>query len=235
MGLNLTQRGTNCGLYRRIIEMPNGRLIIVSNHHLFREGLKHVLEAETLKVVCELTSAPDVLPFLRSADGGADLIVYDQPAHAEDYEALREIIEAFPKIGIIVLAEHIHQTGFDMAISGGACGFLPKSISSKALALSLQLLLLGENLFAAPASLATRAPVTTEFIARCAPAPLRSPLSAREGEILECLKTGSPNKVIARRLNMAEATVKVHVKSLLRKIEVGNRTQAAVWALSQEA
>jgi two-component system nitrate/nitrite response regulator NarL len=215
--------------------MPNGRLIIVSCQHLFRDGLKRALEAETLTVVGELTSVLDILPFLQSADGNADLIVYDQPDHSEGREALRGIAEAFPKIGIIVLAEHIHQAGLNMAISGGACGFLPKSISSKALALSLQLLLLGENLFAAPASLAARAPATAEFKTRTAPPPLRSPLSAREGEILECLKEGSPNKVIARRLNMAEATVKVHIKSVLRKIEVGNRTQAAIWALNQDA
>jgi two-component system, NarL family, nitrate/nitrite response regulator NarL len=47
------------------------------------------------------------------------------------------------------------------------------------------------------------------------------------------LKEGSPNKVIARKLDMAEATVKVHIKSLLRKIEVGNRTQAAIWATNR--
>ena len=49
---------------------------------------------------------------------------------------------------------------------------------------------------------------------------------------MDCLGEGSPNKVIARRLDIAEATVKVHIKSVLRKINVGNRTQAAIWMMN---
>jgi two-component system nitrate/nitrite response regulator NarL len=55
-------------------------------------------------------------------------------------------------------------------------------------------------------------------------------LSAREVQILNCLRQGAPNKAIARRLEVAEATVKVHIKAILRKIGVANRTQAAMWA-----
>jgi DNA-binding CsgD family transcriptional regulator len=57
-------------------------------------------------------------------------------------------------------------------------------------------------------------------------------LSPREVEILKCLLCGSSNKVIARQLGIAEATVKVHLKSLMRKIRAGNRTKAAMWAIS---
>ncbi len=56
-------------------------------------------------------------------------------------------------------------------------------------------------------------------------------LSNREAEILHCLMQGAPNKIIARQLDVAEATVKVHVKAILRKIQVANRTQAAMWAV----
>jgi two-component system nitrate/nitrite response regulator NarL len=55
-------------------------------------------------------------------------------------------------------------------------------------------------------------------------------LSTREAEILVCLKDGASNKVIARMLNLSDATVKVHVKTILRKVGVSNRTQAALWA-----
>ncbi|MXQ14650.1 hypothetical protein GR328_25015 [Microvirga makkahensis] len=55
-------------------------------------------------------------------------------------------------------------------------------------------------------------------------------LSARETQILDCLREGSPNKVIARKLDITEATIKVHVKAILRKIGASNRTQAAMWA-----
>ncbi|MGC4250692.1 MAG: response regulator transcription factor [Sphingobium sp.] len=62
-------------------------------------------------------------------------------------------------------------------------------------------------------------------------APGRAPLSAREGEILFCLAHGQANKHIARRLDITEATVKVHVKTILRKLHLTNRTQAAIWAV----
>lgn len=55
-------------------------------------------------------------------------------------------------------------------------------------------------------------------------------LSNREVEVLACLRDGAPNKVIARKLSLSEATVKVHVKTILKKIGVCNRTQAALWA-----
>jgi two-component system nitrate/nitrite response regulator NarL len=57
-------------------------------------------------------------------------------------------------------------------------------------------------------------------------------LSSREAEILHCLMQGAPNKIIARKLEVAEATVKVHIKAILRKIRVTNRTQAAMWAVA---
>jgi two-component system, NarL family, nitrate/nitrite response regulator NarL len=64
-----------------------------------------------------------------------------------------------------------------------------------------------------------------------APEPGARTLSAREAEILWCLLDGAPNKMIARKLDVAEATVKVHVKAILRKIGAANRTQAAMWAM----
>jgi two-component system nitrate/nitrite response regulator NarL len=64
------------------------------------------------------------------------------------------------------------------------------------------------------------------------PAP---PFSPREASILQLLREGAPNKLIARQLSLTEATVKVHLKSILRKIRVNNRTQAAVWAMQQDA
>jgi two-component system, NarL family, nitrate/nitrite response regulator NarL len=61
------------------------------------------------------------------------------------------------------------------------------------------------------------------------------PLSRREHQIIECLVSGLPNKIIARELKITEGTVKVHVKGLLRKIKASNRTQVAIWALRQSA
>ena len=91
---------------------------------------------------------------------------------------------------------------------------------------SLQLILLGEKVF--PTTLASM------LLDMTAAGPQHSVrgLSPREREILQLLVTGASNKLIATRLGITEATVKVHLKTLLRKIDVNNRTQAAIWAMN---
>ena len=170
---------------------------------------------------------------MSAAGPGADLIVYDQSENSiEDLNALKEITQEFTQVGIVILADRIDRAGLDLAVMGGARAFLPKSVSAAALRLSLELILLGEDLFAAPALPASDRPATAKHLPAAEASPLRTPLSPREREILNCLEFGMPNKTIARSLDMAEATVKVHLKAVLRKINAGNRTQAAVWAMN---
>lgn len=90
------------------------------------------------------------------------------------------------------------------------------------------------RLVAAPAALTAPPPAPAALGLPAMDGASRSAsLSDRERQILQCLVEGYANKLIARRLNIAEATVKVHIKGLLRKINVSNRTQAAIWALNQ--
>jgi two-component system nitrate/nitrite response regulator NarL len=108
----------------------------------------------------------------------------------------------------------------------------------------LDLVMLGETVFPSAMFLAslsagekaTRIEAATgdgpeSLQAISAGSPIRT-LSSREAEILHCLMQGAPNKIIARKLEVAEATVKVHIKAILRKIRVTNRTQAAMWAVA---
>jgi len=213
--------------------MSKACLILVGENRLFGEGLCHVLASEDLTVAAQVSHLSEVLPILRSAGPRADLIVYDQSKEfIRDCNALKEITQEFTGIGIVILADHVDQAGLDLAVASGACGFLPKSISSAALRLSLELVLLGEDLFAGHALVARERPIAAKPLTAPETRPLRSPLSPRERAILNCLEMGLPNKTIARNLDMAEATVKVHLKSVLRKINAGNRTQAAVWAMN---
>jgi two-component system nitrate/nitrite response regulator NarL len=117
--------------------------------------------------------------------------------------------------------------------AAGASGYILESISRDALRESLLLVEAGEKVF--PSELAHHFPVLAgapEFAER--PAPLRSEahLSSREFEILQCLANGQSNKLIAKNLGIAEATVKVHLKRILRKAHASNRTQAALWAIA---
>jgi two-component system nitrate/nitrite response regulator NarL len=116
------------------------------------------------------------------------------------------------------------------ALNAGADGFLLKSMSSEALVASLRLVDLGEKVF--PTKLATM--ITSGQIdptdAEVRVASVKG-LTEREREIMRCLVHGESNKMIARQLGITDAMVKVHLKAVLRKLNVSNRTQAAIWAV----
>ena len=215
--------------------MAEGRLILVGENGLFREGLKRVLADGELSVVGEAASLSDALPLMRSLKPAADLIICDQPEGlAPPFDALKRTTREFPKIPVVILANQLDAEQVDKAVAAGASGFLPKSISAAALSLSLELITLGENLFTAPAALwrhrAPSEPHPTSDVVELS----KSALTHRQRQILEYLEAGLSNRAIAEKLEVAEATVKVHVRSLLQRINVDNRTQAALWAKSQK-
>jgi two-component system nitrate/nitrite response regulator NarL len=123
----------------------------------------------------------------------------------------------------------------DTVLKNGAGGVLSNDISTTALLYSIEIVLLGERIvptilpsggrISAPAPSCALA-LDTDILG------LGASLSARERQILHCLVDGLPNKLIARQLGITESTVKVHLKVLLRKLRIQNRTQAAVWALN---
>jgi two-component system nitrate/nitrite response regulator NarL len=131
----------------------------------------------------------------------------------------------------------------------GADGYCLATTGCEALIKYLDLVMLGEVVFPSAAFLSaiaadsqgagdwqeepaiTVSPAHASHLSESNDSPIRT-LSSREAEILRCLMHGAPNKVIARKLDVAEATVKVHIKAILRKIRVANRTQAAMWAVS---
>jgi len=217
--------------------MAEGRLILVGESGLFREGLKRVLTDGKLSVVGEAASLSDALPLLRSLKPGVDLVICDQPEGlAQPFDALKRMTREFPKTPVVILADQLDAAQVDKAVAAGASGFLPKSISATALSLSLELITLGENLFTAPATLWRYRPAMSELrpAADNGVELSKSALTHRQRQILEYLEAGLSNRAIAEKLEVAEATVKVHVRSLLQRINVDNRTQAALWAKSQK-
>jgi two-component system nitrate/nitrite response regulator NarL len=132
-----------------------------------------------------------------------------------------------PTSRIVILAEKLDIEAMTTCFAAGASGYLLHTISRDALRDSLLLVSAGEKVF--PSELASALPIIfgSPLVSNLAP-PDRN-LSPREIEILECLRHGQSNKVIARSLDIAEGTVKVHVKRIMRKAGVANRTQAALW------
>lgn len=205
-----------------------GNVLLVSKNHFMCRGLAQALGKDTLSVVGEEPSAEAALSLLQAGCQQVDLIVFDAES-ADGLASLKAIADQYPKVRIAILTTDANAFVYERVAESNVRALLPSSISAEALNLTLKLVMLGENLFLSTGQ------VSGEM--RTALQPQRAmdasiPLSERETEILRFIRQGAPNKVIARELNVAEATVKVHVKSVLRKIEASNRTQAAVWAMN---
>ena len=207
-------------------------ILMVEADLLLREGLKVILKDSVFSVCHESEDLHDAAAQLR---GGVsvDLLLIDLSCPlGEAMPALAEIRSAAPTSKTVVLItgpmeDHLLSKAMDMGING----LLLKNISSQALVRSLHLAALGEQVF----------PVHTKFLRPSEigtisefgnPRVMSLNLSSRERSILSCLTSGLSNKSIARELNLTEATVKAHVKSIMRKINAGNRTQAAIWGIA---
>jgi two-component system nitrate/nitrite response regulator NarL len=204
--------------------MTSSRTVLIEPNRLFREGLKHLLAGTHYAVEMEFSTTELALEHKDGAMVSGLVITGEVGTEAGDLHRLRDV---YPNALIVVLANDLTVETLREAMNAGADGFLMKDVSPEALLQSLELVMLGEKVY--PTNLASMLLNLTS-----APTPLNSirGLSPREQEILQALVTGASNKLIAIRLGIAEATVKVHLKTLLRKIDVNNRTQAAIWAMN---
>lgn len=197
---------------------------------LFRVGLEQILDPARFVVSTEETSV---------ADPETALLIVDEKHHPNGVSALiGELKLQYPASRVVVLSDQFDFNAVMSARHAGADGFCLTTASGDVLVHSLELVMLGEVIVPSELILA----IMGDGARRAECPPIRRPenlngvtlprrsLSSRELEILGWLKEGAPNKVIARKLNVAEATVKVHIKAILRKIGAGNRTQAAIWA-----
>ena len=206
-------------------------VFLIDANKLFREGMKRLFENTPFKVMGEAGSLREGVPAVEAAGVPPELILIDLANGGEDeVEQLRALRDNHPGIRVVILTTDLCTRRLSGALGAGAHGYLMKDIACEALMQSLKLVMMGEKVF--PTHLAEllisgrSEELATEVPAR------RKGLSQREIQILRCLLSGHSNKMIANHLHITEATVKVHLKSLLRKINASNRTQAAIWALN---
>lgn len=210
---------------------------LVCDNALLRNGLEHIL-SRTPFVVGEGASAaaPHLLGSL--ARESALFIVAVGPNFSRMCEMVRQVKELGPEARVVALSDHFDSGCMLQGLEAGIDGFCLTATDREILIKSLELVVLGEPVLPSRLIGQILGQVSSKIgiqIQRPAAlsklsAPGTHKLSAREAEILGCLMHGAPNKVIARKLDVAEATIKVHVKAILRKIGAANRTQAAMWA-----
>lgn len=207
--------------------MTNAPVFLVGGTNLFRRGLMSFLDDTDFAVTEEFDSIDDCV----AAAGTPEVVIYAASGDIEVSEsAIGALASAYSDVRIMALSAELSVEELGACLKAGAHGYLLSTISKEALVHSLTLVVLGETVF--PSGLAN-AWVSGGLSQRrpTSQAPVRD-LTRRENDILECLTSGASNKQIARELGITEATVKIHMKSLIRKIGVSNRTQAALWAIN---
>lgn len=210
--------------------------VLVGSKTLMREGLKGLLSGTNIHICAEAPHLAEVPTTVASGETPGLILADIAEFSEETSEALREVKRRLPLSRVVVLTDILDATQLSACLSAGVDGFLLKEISYEALLQSLRLVMTGEKVFPTDlaALLVNGTPNPPKPIVRAKVEEARNRgLSDREMQILQCLAQGDSNKIIANRLEITEATVKVHVKSLLRKIQAANRTQAAIWAVNQ--
>jgi two-component system nitrate/nitrite response regulator NarL len=211
--------------------------VLFCDNSLLRSGLQRTLRGTPFApAVTASTTHPTLAQDVASESA---LVVIDASRGTEHVlEVVREVRKQSQKARIVVLGTQFDLDFVRLGHEAGVNGFCVAASTPEVLIKSLELVLLGESVlpFEVLRSFMDAAPQRRQqTLQSTAGEPTLSDLkthklSAREAEILSCLREGAPNKIIARKLDITEATIKVHIKSILRKIGVANRTQAAMWA-----
>lgn len=206
------------------------RIVIADDQALFREGLRTLL-----------STRPDMNVFGEAANGEEavalvgqlrpDVVLMDLRMPVDGIQATARLRERCPEIPVLVLTTFDDDANLFGALRAGAAGYLLKDVSSETLVSAIQAATRGESFL--------QSTVTGRVVAAFArliesggpkAEALVLPLSPREREVVALLGSGASNKEIADRLDLAEGTVKNHVTNILTKLDVRDRTQAALRA-----
>lgn len=196
------------------------KILVVDDHALIREGAVAMIRAIRPDAsVDECATCAGALE--RAGTGDYDLMLLDlQLPDRPGFEALERCRAEHPETAIAVVSAQEDRATVLRALDLGAKSFVPKSSDGARMREALSIVLAGGVYL--PDSIG---PVG-------APAPdaarLPWPLTDRQAEVLALLVAGLPNKLIARRLDIAESTVKIHVSAILRELKVASRTQALI-------
>ena len=198
------------------------KILIADDHDLLRDMLVIFLQGEG-NIETVTASDFDSAAACMDSKGPFDLIMLDY--NMPGMNGLNGLKKALAHNGgqrVALMSGIATKNVAEEALAEGAAGFVPKTLSAKTLVNAVRFMAMGEQY--APIDFMTQ---EEEDVA---PNPLAEKLSRRELQVLEGLSQGKSNKEIARDLDLQEPTIKLHVKTLYRKIGAGNRTQAALFA-----
>lgn len=213
-------------------------ILLIDDHHLFRDGLKSLLQQKEPGWVISMAGDAAEARVAISENSDLDLILldYDLP-DGNGLDLLSEIKEKTPITPIALLSAHEEPKLIKATLAAGASGFITKASTSDVMLSALQLIFNG-GVYVPPAVLKTDAmDLTGETDAEIETEISEKQqnnksyhLTERQKEVLNSMVKGLANKEIARELDMSPSTVKAHIAAILRELEVNNRTQAVTKA-----
>ena len=208
-------------------------VLVADDHALFRKGLVNLLRDRELCVVGEASDGRTAIELALHAVPDIVLMDVNMPG-CSGIEATRIIHERLPETRILMLTVSEDAEDLFEAIKAGAMGYALKTIDPDELVDAIGRVMAGEAVI--PQRLAAKflSEFATMANSRTMPSERRSNvLTDREQEVLQQLSTGASNKEIANALSISEHTVKIHLKNILKKLHLSNRTQAAIYAQRQ--
>jgi len=202
------------------------RILVADDHPLYREAVSaQVRRLYPHAAVDETASLDEALALVEGTNAAFDLFLFDIQMPGMSEAAVRRIVADFPSTPIAVMSGIANTDVIRAHIRAGARGFVPKTATGEHFARAIQLLLAGGT--SVPVDI-LQAPEGRD--ARNGAAPWLAQLTPRELEVLKATARGLSNKEIGREMNLAEVTVKLHLRSIFRKIGARSRADAAVIA-----
>lgn len=208
------------------------RVILIDDHALFRIGLESILERRGVTVIASLADGEEGIRLI--LDEQPDIVLLDMRMPAlSGTQVLKKLRDADITIPVVMLTTSNEESDLIESLRSGAQGYLLKDMDPDELVTALHDVIRGKTIVA---------PELTNVLAKVVQQGDQTnddksgtfgELTPREHEILCHLAEGQSNKVIARNLGISDGTVKLHVKSILRKLDVHSRVEAAVIAVEQ--
>jgi DNA-binding NarL/FixJ family response regulator len=212
-------------------------VMLVDDHPVFRQGLRRVLESEDdLDVIAEVADGLEALRVAKQLVPDVILLDINLPS-MNGLQVVRALKDAMFEINVIMLTAHHDDQQVFHAIRAGASAYFPKDVSPRRLIEAIRLVKQGS--YVVEDRVLEKPQVGEWLLAQFQGADgtegdggaLMVPLSPREMEILQHIAQGKSNKEVAYELGISRQTVKNHMTSILRKLAVNDRTQAAIYAL----
>jgi len=219
--------------------MSKTSIILVDDHPLFRQGLRRVLEIEDdLEVIMEIADGEEALRIIKQLM--PDVVVMDiNLPHMNGLQVTRDLKQVAPEIAVIMLTAYHDDEQIFHSIRAGAAAYFPKDVTPRRLVEAVRQVSQGN--YVVDDEVLDKPEVATWLLQQFdkvayvdgSPNDMFAPLSPREMEILQHIARGQSNKEVAYELGISRQTVKNHMTSILRKLAVNDRTQAALYAVKR--